>query len=62
LRVAATTEGATERMETSRRQNTAFTPKTVVHKMKKLKMKKQVEHERRKKKVTGSKNGKKRKI
>lgn len=58
MRVAATTGGATERMETSRRQNAAFKSRTVVHKMKKLKMKKQAEHEGRKKKVMGSKNEK----
>jgi len=45
-------------METSRRQNAAFKSRTVVHKMKKLKMKKQAEHEGRKKKVMGSKNEK----
>lgn len=52
MRVAATTGGVTERMETSRRQNTAFMSSNVVHKM-------MVEQEGRKKKVMGSKNEKK---
>jgi hypothetical protein len=58
LRVAATIGGATERMEISGGKTQRFTPRIVVHKIKKLKMKKQVEHEGRKKKVMGSKNEK----
>jgi hypothetical protein len=62
LRVAATTGVVTERMETSRRQNTEFMPRTLVHKKKKLKIKKQAEHQGRKKNVMESKTEKKENI
>jgi hypothetical protein len=57
LRVAATTGGATERMETSRGKTQHFTPRIVVHKMKK-----QVEHEGRKRRQREAKMKKKENI